>query len=103
MNKFKKGQTVIVLKGKDKGKTGKILEVFPKDQKVIVENVNMIKKHMKRTQESAGKIAELTAPIFWSKIAIYDKKSKSPVRVKFEQSKDGQKTRVNRKTNAVID
>ena len=68
MNKLKKGDKVKVMSGKDKGKTGTIEKVLPKIQKIVVSEINIIKKHMKPTQNSKGGIIEQTAPLFWSKV-----------------------------------
>ena len=100
----KKGDTVVVISGKDKGKTGKVLSVFPKDKRVIVEGVNMVKKHQKPTpkMQQAG-IIEMEAPIYASKVMIYDSKAKSGTRIRHKRLEDGKKVRVSVKTGEVLD
>lgn len=80
--KLKKGDKVIVLTGKDKGKTGKIEKVFPKDNKVLVAGVNMYKRHRKpRSQQDQGGIIDKTLPIHASKVAFVDPKTNKPTRL----------------------
>ena len=91
--KIKTGDTVIVITGKDKGKTGSVTSVIKSNDKVIVEGVNIIKRHRKATQESPGKIEEKEAPIHISNIAHLDPESGKASRVKYE-FKDGVKRRI---------
>lgn len=96
--KFRKGDTVIVITGKDKGRTGKVLEVHPTEGKVTVEDINVVTKHKKAqpTQNNpnpqAGRIPE-PAPILVSKVALMNAEGK-PTRVRTETAADGTKTRV---------
>ena len=83
MNKFKKGDHVIILKGKDQGKAGEILTVIPETQKVVVDKINVRKKHAKPTQNSKGGILDIEAPIHWSNVALIDPDSKKATRVSF--------------------
>ncbi|WP_232495565.1 50S ribosomal protein L24 [Novosphingobium kaempferiae] len=100
--KIKKGDAVVVLSGKDKGRTGTVLQVLPKDGKVVVEGVNVATKHRKPTQANPqGGIDRVPAPMAISKIAIADKDGK-PTRVRFE-TKDGVKVRVAVKSGETID
>ena len=93
--RLKKCDLVQVLAGKYKGKQGKILAVHPKDNKVTVEGINIVKKHQKPNQaHPQGGILELTKPIWVSKVAIVDPTSKKPSRIGFKLDKDGAKTRV---------
>ncbi len=93
--KLKKDDKVIVLSGKYKGTTGKILKVHPKENKVTVEGVNIVTKHVKPTQQNkVGSIQKITKPIWVSKVAIYDADSKKPSRIGMKLDKDGNKTRV---------
>ena len=84
MNKFKKGDKVIVLAGKDKGKIGEIIRVFSEDHYLYVEGVNMIKKHVKPTRESQGGIMDRNAKIHWSNVSLLCPKTEKPTRVTFE-------------------
>ncbi|SLJ86152.1 50S ribosomal protein L24 [Novosphingobium mathurense] len=100
--KIKKGDSVVVLSGKDKGRTGTVLQVLPKDGKVVVEGVNVATKHRKPTQVNPqGGIERTPAPMAISKVAVADKDGK-PTRVRFE-TKDGKKVRVAVKSGEIID
>ncbi|GFE76403.1 MULTISPECIES: 50S ribosomal protein L24 [Novosphingobium] len=100
--KIKKGDSVVVLSGKDKGRTGTVLQVLPKDAKVVVEGVNVATKHRKPTQQNPqGGIERTPAPMAISKVAVADKDGK-PTRVRFE-TKDGKKVRVAVKSGETID
>lgn len=93
--KLKKGDTVQVLTGKYKGKTGKVLATHPSENKVTVEGVNIVKKHMKPNKAyPQGGIIELTKPIWVSKVAVVDPTTKKPTRIGMKVDKDGNKTRV---------
>jgi len=84
MLKFKKGDTVLIKKGKDRGKSGKILKVFPKEMKVLVEGLNLVKKHLKpKRVGEKGKIIEIPAPISWSNLRIICPSCQKPTRVGF--------------------
>jgi len=99
MNKYRKGDTVIIITGKDKGKSGKIEQVLPKEKKIIVENINIIKKHVKSTSNQKGGIIEITKPIDWSKTMIIAPGSKSKTRVGFKiDKKTNEKIRVAKAT-----
>ena len=100
--KIKKGDNVVVRSGKDKGRTGTVLQVLPKDGKVVVEGVNVATKHRKPTQTNPqGGIDRVAAPMAISKVAVADKDGK-PTRVRFE-TKDGKKVRVAVKSGETID
>lgn len=96
--RIKKGDTVMVLAGREKGKTGKVLEVFPATGKVIVEGANVVTKHIKRTQQNPrGGIDKVARPIPVGKVAVvHPSKTGRTSRVGYEVSKDGTKTRVYR-------
>lgn len=95
MAKIKKGDTVVVLAGKDKGKTGEVTSVRPKDSKVIVAGVNVAVRHRKPTQATPeGGIDRFEAPLHISNVALADPKSGKATRVRFETGKDGKKTRI---------
>ena len=100
--RIKKDDTVIVLTGKDKGKTGKVLKAMPKDGKVIVEGVNIQTKHQKQTQKEAAEIKHQEGPIDVSNVMYYDDKTKAPTRIGYNVE-NGKKVRVSKKTGAVID
>jgi large subunit ribosomal protein L24 len=93
--RLKKGDTVVVRAGKYKGKTGKITATHPSENKVTVEGINVVKKHVKPTQaHPQGAIVELTKPIWVSKVSIIEPTSKKPTRIGYSIGKDGQKSRV---------
>lgn len=100
--RIKKDDTVIVLTGKDKGKTGKVLKAMPKTGKVIVEGINMQTKHAKQTQKSAAEIKHQEGPIHVSNVMYYDTKAKAPTRIGYKVE-NGHKKRVSKKTGQVID
>ena len=100
--KIKKGDSVVVLSGKDKGRTGTVVRVMPKDGKVVVGGINVAARHRKPSQANPqGGIDRSPAPMAISKVAIAGKDGK-PTRVRFEE-KDGKKVRVAVKTGETID
>ncbi|MDD4199788.1 MAG: 50S ribosomal protein L24 [Eubacteriales bacterium] len=100
--KIKKDDTVIVLTGKDKGKTGKVIKAMPKEGKVIVEGVNVQTKHQKQTQKVAAEIKHQEGPIDVSNVAFYDAKAKKASRVGYKMDGD-KKIRVAKATGTEID
>ena len=100
--KLKKGDEVIILAGKDKGKTGKITKVSPKINKAIVSGINKVKKHQKPDKEQAGGIVEKEMPIHISNLAFYDKSQKKPVKICFKINDKNKKVRVNKLTQKEI-
>lgn len=99
----KKGDKVIVISGKDRGKTGTILEAYPKKDRVLVEGVNMIKKHAKPSQENPqGGILNIEAPIHVSNVMPVDPKSGQPTRVGYEV-RDGKKVRIAKRSGEALD
>ena len=100
--RIKKDDTVIVLTGKDKGKTGKVLKAMPKENRVIVEGVNIQTKHAKQTQKSAAEIKHQEGPIDVSNVMYYDTKAKQATKIGFKVE-DGKKVRVAKKSGNVID
>lgn len=93
--RLKKGDTVVVRSGKYKGKTGKVTATHPTENKVTVEGINVVKKHVKPNKAyPQGGIVEVTKPILVSKVGIMDPTSKKPSRIGFTVDKDGNKTRV---------
>ena len=101
--KLKKGDKVIVTTGKDKGKTGEITTVFPKENKVIVGGINMVKRHTKPSQVSAGGIISKEMPIHVSNVALVDPKTGKATRIGYKVEKDGHKVRVAKKSGEVVD
>ncbi len=92
--RVKKGDTVVVLSGREKGKTGTVLKTHPSLNKVTVEGVGVVKRHVKPTQvKPQGGIVEITKPIWASKVAILEPTSKKPSRIKYAFDKNGNKTR----------
>lgn len=100
---IKKNDQVKVIAGKDKGKTGKVLKVFPEDSRAIVEHINLMKKAQRRTNENQkGGFVEIEMPIHISNIMLIDKKTNTPTRFGAKISKDGKKLRVSKKSGEVI-
>tara|TARA_Y100000590_G_scaffold76915_1_gene85166 strand:- start:560 stop:886 length:327 start_codon:yes stop_codon:yes gene_type:complete len=99
--KLKKGDNVLVLSGKDKGKSGSILTIFPKENKAIIKGVNIVKKHQKPTKQSGGGITEKELPINLSNLAYISVKDgkKTKIGYKFENNK---KIRFEKKTGETI-
>lgn len=93
--RLKKGDNVVVRSGKYKGKTGKIVAVHPAENKVTVEGINVVKKHVKpNTAYPQGGIVDVTKPMLVSKVGIMDPTSKKPTRIGYTVDKDGKKARV---------
>ncbi len=104
MAKIKKGDSVVIRSGKDKGRTGTVLRVMPKDGKVLVQGVNVATRHKKPTQEDPqGGIERREAPMHIAKVALADPKDGKPTRVRFETGKDGKKVRIAVKSGEKVD
>ena len=101
--KIRKGDHVVVLTGKDKDKNGEVLKVIPKENRVIVQGVNMIKRHQRQTPQQEGGIVTREAPIHISNVALEDPKDGKPTRVGYKILKDGRKVRFARRSGEVID
>ena len=101
--KIRKGDRVIVTTGKDKGKKGEVLRVYPDDARVLVQGVNVVRRHTKQTQRTQGGIVAKEAPIAASNVAHIDPKSGGPTRVGFKTLTDGRKVRFAKKSGEVID
>jgi large subunit ribosomal protein L24 len=100
--KIKKGDTVVVLSGKDKGRTGEVIKAMPKHGKVLVSGINVHARHRKPSQTAPqGGIERREAPLHISKVAVADPKSGAPTRVRFEE-RDGKKVRVAVKSGELI-
>ncbi|MCM8783029.1 MAG: 50S ribosomal protein L24 [Candidatus Omnitrophica bacterium] len=103
MFKIRKNDTVLVIAGKDKGKKGRVLKIFPKEKRAIVERINLVKKAMrKRSPEEPGGIVAIEAPINLAKLMLICKNCDQPTRVGFKILEDGTKTRFCKKCNNPI-
>jgi large subunit ribosomal protein L24 len=101
--KIKKGDRVIITTGRDKGKKGEVLKVFPKEERALVSGINMIKRHQRQTQRVQGGIISKEAPVHLSNIAHVDPKTGDATRVGFKILGDGRKVRFAKKSGEVID
>ena len=101
--KIKKGDKVIVITGKDKGKTGEVVKAMPKENKVIVAGINMAKRHQKPSQENAGGIVSKEMPIHVSNVALIDPKSGKATRVAMRVEEGGRKVRIAKRSGDAID
>ena len=101
--RIKKGDQVIVLAGKDKGRKGEVLQVMPKENRALVARINMVQRHQRQTQTSEGGIIQKEAPIHLSNIALVDPKEDKPTRVGFKFDEDGNKVRFAKRSGEVID
>lgn len=101
--KIKKGDRVIVTTGRDKGKKGEVLKVFPKENRAIVSGVNTMKRHTKQTQRTQGGIVNKDLPIQLSNLAHIDPKSGEATRIGFKVLGDGRRVRFAKKSGEVID
>ena len=101
--KIKKGDKVVVLAGKDKGRTGEVVSVSPKESRAIVRGVNLIRRHQRQSQSQEGGIITKEAPIHLSNIALADPKDGKPTRIGFTFQKDGKKVRVAKRSGETID
>ncbi len=101
--KIKKGDYVVVLTGRDKGKKGEVIRSLPTADRVVVQGVNLVKRHTRPTQMSAGGIVEKEATIHVSNVAHVDPKDGKPTRVGFKTLEDGRKVRVAKLSGEVLD
>ena len=101
--KIKKGDKVVVLTGRDKGRNGEDLEVRPTEGRALVRGVNLVKRHQKQTQTQEGGIISKEAPINLSNLAVADPKDGKPTRVGFKVLADGKKVRVAKRSGETID
>ena len=102
--KIKKGDSVVIRSGKDKGRTGTVMQVMPKDGKVLVQGVNVAARHRKPSQANPqGGIDRREAPMAISKVGLADPKTGKATRVRFETAQDGSKTRIAVKSGEKID
>lgn len=101
--KIKKGDKVIVIAGKDKGKSGKVLRAIPALDKVVVEGVNVAKRHQRaRRSGQSGQIIDKTLPVHVSNVALADPKTGKPTRIGIKRDENGTRSRVAKKSNTVI-
>lgn len=102
--KLRVGDTVEIIAGSDKGKTGEIIQILRKENKVIVEGVNMVTKHIKPSQaDPEGGIVTREAPVDASNVAYYDSKAKETVKIGYDFDSEGKKFRINKKTGKALD
>ncbi len=102
MQKIRKGDKVVVLAGKDKGRTGEVLRVMPKEDRALVRGINIVVRHQRQTQNQEGGLIRKEAPIHLSNLAVADPKDGKPTRVGFRVEKDGTKVRVAKRSGEVI-
>ena len=103
MSSIKKGDKVVVTTGRDKGKKGEVIKIFPKDERALVQGVNMVKRHQRQTQSAQGGIVNKEATIHLSNLAHVDPKSGAATRIGFKILNDGRKVRFAKKSGEVID
>lgn len=103
MNKIRKGDKVVILSGKDKGRNGEVIKVNPKENTAIVRGINMVKRHQRQTQTQEAGIISKEAPLHISKLAIADPKDGKPTRVGFRVEEGGKKVRVAKRSGDLID
>lgn len=101
--KIKKGDKVVVIAGRDKGKQGEVLKVLPAENRAVVNGVNVVRRHQKQSAKQEGGIISKEAPINVSNLAIEDPKDGQPSRVGFKILDDGRKVRVAKRSGEVID
>jgi large subunit ribosomal protein L24 len=101
--KIRKGDKVIVLTGRDKGRSGEVIEVRPSESRALVRGVNMVRKHQRQTAALQGGIVSKEAPVHLSNLAIADPKDGKPTRIGFKILKDGRKVRIARRSGEAID
>ncbi len=99
---IKKKDKVVVLSGKDKGKQGEVLKVYPEENRVVIAKINFVKRHTRPTQQEPGGIREKEAPLSISKVMLVCPKCQQPTRPKFETLSDGKKVRVCRRCNEMV-
>jgi large subunit ribosomal protein L24 len=101
--KIKKGDKVVVLAGRDKGRTGEVVKVHPDEGRALVEGVNQVKRHQRQTKDREAGIVTKSAPIDLSNLAVADPKDGKPTRVGFKILDDGRKVRVAKRSGEQID
>ena len=101
--KIKKGDKVVVLTGRDKGRTGEVVQVLPKEERAVVRGVNLVKRHQRQTAQQEGGIVSKEASVHLSNIAVADPKDGKPTRVGFKTLDDGRKVRFAKRSGDLID
>ena len=101
--KIKKGDKVVVITGRDRGKTGEVKQVLPAENRVVVDGVNMVKRHTAPSAGNAGGIVEKEASIHISNVAYVDPKTDKPTRVGYKTLEDGRKVRYAKRSGEIID
>ncbi len=101
--KIKKGDRVVVLAGRDKGKRGEVLQVMPKDNRALVQGVNLVRRHQKQTPQQDGGIIAKEGPIHISNLAVEDPKDGEPTRIGYKMTEDGRKVRIAKRSGELID
>ena len=101
--KIKKGDKVVVLTGRDSGKSGEVIQVLPKESRAVVRGVNVVRKHQKQTMQQEGGIVSKELPVHLSNIAIADPTDGKPTRVGFKVLEDGRKVRFAKRSGGLID
>ena len=101
--KIKKGDKVVVMTGRDAGKTGEVLKVIPKETRALVRGVNLVKRHQRQSAQQEGGIISKEATIHLSNLAIADPKDGKPTRVGFKIVENGRKVRIAKRSGAEID
>ena len=103
MLNIRRNDQVMIISGRDKGKTGKVIRVFGKDQRVLVENINIVKKAQRKTQQNPnGGVIDIEIPLHVSKVMLIDKKTNKPSRFSVSILKDGTKVRISKDSGEVI-
>jgi len=101
--KIKKGDTVVMMTGRDKGKSGEVVSVMPKELRAVVRGINVVKKHQKQSASQEGGIISKELPVHLSNLALCDPKDGKPTRVGFKFLEDGRKVRFAKRSGDLID
>ena len=101
--RIKKGDEVVVITGSERGKKGKVLQVLQKNSRVLVQGVNMVKRHTKQSQTSQGGILEKESPMHVSNVSLVDPKLGKPSKIGFKFLEDGRKVRLSKRSGEVVD
>ena len=103
MLRIRRNDQVMVISGRDKGKTGKVLRVFTQEERLLIENINVVKKTQRKSQQNpSGGILEIEIPLHVSKVMLIDKKTNKPTRFNISILKDGTKVRISKESGEVI-